>query len=298
MKTEKGQRSQSMMCIFIAAIIWGTIGIFVDRLSDFGLSSMEIVFLRTLTAAIALVLYVVFADRKSLRFHLRDVWIVIGTGVVSFVFFNFCYFTCIKLASLPVAAALMYSAPVFVVLLSAVLFREKITLQKGAAVLVTVSGCLVLSGIFSQQGGVSVAGMLIGLATGFLYGLYGIFGQLGIRRGYSSLTITTYTFIFAAAASAFFVNPVHVFQTAAHGEIILWAVAFGVFGTVLPYLIYMLGLRHTPASAAVIIATIEPVVAAVIGFGFFHAELTVSKLIGILLILSAVLLLNINFKNK
>ena len=67
MKTEKGQRSQSMMCIFIAAVIWGTIGIFVDRLSDFGLSSMEIVFLRTLTAAIALVLYVVFADRKSLR---------------------------------------------------------------------------------------------------------------------------------------------------------------------------------------------------------------------------------------
>lgn len=301
MTTEKNTKSKAAIAvteILVAAVLWGTIGIFVDKMSSFGLDSMQIVFLRAVTAALGLFLYVLAADRESLRIRLRDVWIFVGTGVVSFVFFNFCYFTCIQIASLPVAAALLYTAPVFVMLLSVLLFHEKMTAQKMTAMLATVCGCILLSGIFSQQKGISAAGLLLGIASGFLYGLYSIFGQIGIRRGYRSMTITVYTFLFAAVSSAVFTDVGATFVSVAGTEGMVWTVLLGVLTCIAPYLLYTAGLTRTEASSAAVIATMEPAVAAVIGFCYFRDEISVPKIAGIVLILSAVILLNLKRKHR
>lgn len=285
--------------ILIAGALWGTISIFIEKMTAFGLDSMQIVFFRAAVTAVVLLVYGFIADRESLKIKLKDLWIFIGTGIISFVFFNYCYFTSIKLSSVSVAAALLYTAPVFVVFFSAVLFREKLTAQKLIAALATVLGCLLLSGMSAQQGaGGNMSGILWGIASGFLYGLYSIFGEYGILRKYKSITITTYTFLFAALASCFMIDLPQTFSAVASTDGLMWVLLLGVLSCVVPYLMYTKGLSEVSPSTAAVAATIEPAVACLVGIFYFKEGVSAVKLLGIALILSAVVLLNLRIKQK
>ena len=82
---------------------------------------------------------------KSLRVNPKDLWCFFGTGIVSMVFFNYCYFRLISISSLSVAAVMLYTAPVFVMLLSAVLFRERITRRQGVAMALALVALVMLN---------------------------------------------------------------------------------------------------------------------------------------------------------
>ncbi len=143
-----------------------------------------------------------------MRVRLRDFWCFLGTGIGSIVFFNYCYFTAVRMMSLAAAAVLLYTAPAFVMLMSAVLFREKMTGRRVLSVLLTFAGCAFVTGFAGS--GISASGILVGLGAGFGYALYTIFGHYAIERGYDSLTITFYTFLVAAVTSLFMVRLPHV----------------------------------------------------------------------------------------
>ena len=93
--------------IIIAACLWGMIGMFVRGINVAGLSSMQIVALRAVGATVILFLYMVLLKRDKLRIKLGDIWIFLGTGIGSMVFFNFCYFGSFNRSSLAVAGALL-----------------------------------------------------------------------------------------------------------------------------------------------------------------------------------------------
>ena len=105
--------------ILTAGAMWGSMGLFVRVLGNIGCSSFEIVFLRSIVTAICLFLVLAVRDRSLFYVRLRDLWCFLGTGLLSIVFFNLCYFTTIRLTSLAVAAVLLYTAPAIVIVLSA-----------------------------------------------------------------------------------------------------------------------------------------------------------------------------------
>lgn len=191
-------KTKSCIFIIIAAALWGGIGVFFNMLSDVGFTQMQVVAIRVTAAAIALTLYILVKDRSLLRVKLRDCWCFVGTGIISLVFFNWCYFTAIELTSLAVAAVLMYTSPIFVMLFSALLFHERITGKKVVALLMTFLGCLFVAGVFgSSDYAFSLGGILIGIGAGVGYALYSIFGRFALEKGYPSVTISEYTFLFA-----------------------------------------------------------------------------------------------------
>ena len=97
--------------IAAAGVLWGLLGIFVRHLNARGLASMDLVFLRSLTATVVLFIGLLIFDRKKMRVRLRDFWCFLGTGIGSIVFFNYCYFTAVRMMSLAAAAVLLYTAP-------------------------------------------------------------------------------------------------------------------------------------------------------------------------------------------
>ena len=109
--------------ILIAGTLWGTIGIFVRTLSEMEFGSMELVALRSFVTLIAMGIYLLLFKRDRFRVRFKDLWCFAGTGILSILFFNFCYFTTINLTSLATASILLYTAPVIVMLLSLLLFR-------------------------------------------------------------------------------------------------------------------------------------------------------------------------------
>lgn len=279
--------------ILIAGILWGSMGLFVRTLNAQGLASMEIVGLRAAVTAASMLLFLLIYDRKLFAIRLKDLWCFLGTGICSIVFFNFCYFKAITMTSLSVAAILLYTAPAIVMVLSYVLFQEKMTRRKLVALAMTFAGCVLVTGILTETGAVSAGGILVGLGAGLGYALYSIFSRYALEKGYSSLTITFYTFLIAAIASCFLTDMGKVVQVAANGAgNLCFCLAFGVLCTVAPYLTYTLGLQYVENGKASIIASIEPVTATLLGAVLFHEKLTVSGVLGVVLVLAALVLCN------
>lgn len=283
--------NRGSLYVLLAAFLWGTAGIFVRTLSD-SISEMQVVLGRAVFTALILAAAILIKDRSLFKIKLKDLWIFLLDGIGSIVLFNYSYYTTMSLASLSVAAVLLYTAPFFVVIISLLLFGKKLNLQKCAALFVAFFGCCMVSGIFDSQHRISPKALLFGLLTGFGYALYTIFGDILIRRGYKTLTITFYVFLFAAVGSVPFVNLGEV-VSAMTPKSLLWVFMMAVFNTVLPYIFYTNGLKLIDSTAAPIIATLEPVVATVVGAGIFKEELTVYGIIGIALVLASVVVLNL-----
>lgn len=282
----------SYLYIISGAALWGLIGLFVKILAAQGFSSLQIVALRAVASALCISLVVLKAGTHFLRIRLRDAWMFIGTGILSLVFFNYCYFSCIQLSSMAVAALLLYTAPIFVMLLSLLLFKERFTALKGLALLCTFVGCAFVTGAFSSSLTLSVSGIIFGLGSGIGYALYSIFGKYAVRR-YSSLTITAYTFYFSVLGSV----PLAGFNAATLAKIdtttILGSLGLGTVCAVIPYLLYTKGLSKVEAGQASILATIEPFVAAAVGTLCFNEHMTLSKAIGMALIFCSIIILNL-----
>ena len=127
--------------VILAGCLWGTMGIFVRYLNAIGLEAMEIVEARAALTAAAMFAALVLFRRDLLRVNIRDLWVFAGGGIVSVILFNFCYFQTIQRASLSTAAILLYTSPVFVLLLSVPLFGEKLTKKKILCLMMAITGC-------------------------------------------------------------------------------------------------------------------------------------------------------------
>ncbi len=284
-------KNWAVLFILIAGILWGCIGIFVRPLNEAGLNSMDIVFTRAFGACIFFFVFLFFYNKKLLKIKLRHIWCFFGTGICSIVFFNFCYFKAMTITSLSVAAVLLYTAPVMVIFMSKFLFKEAMSWQKILALLLTFAGCVLVTGLVGETKTISGFGILIGLGAGFGYALYSIFSRYALERGYSSLTITFYTFLFAAVGAIPLANVEQVcYIVTKDAATLFFSFAFSLFSTVIPYLTYTIGLKYVENGKAAILASIEPVVATILGVIFFEEPLTISGSIGILLVWAGVIL--------
>ncbi|MBQ6336063.1 MAG: EamA family transporter [Ruminococcus sp.] len=286
--------------VLLAGILWGCIGIFVRHYTALGLEPMQTVVIRIVIAAVLFSLFVLIYDRKLFKIKLKDLWIFLGSGIISVGVFTYCYFTSMKLSSLSVAAVLLYTAPAFVMLFSLIFFKEKLTVPKVISLLLAVLGCAMTTGVIGGQLNVTLAGFLFGLGSGICYALYSIFSRFALNRGYQPFTITLYTFIFAAIASVAVtdVRPVWRIVTADWGSA-GYAVLFALVSCVLPYTLYTLGLKYIASSTASIIATVEPVVATVVGAVIFSEPLAVPfGYLGVALVFLSVVLINIKLPSK
>lgn len=277
--------------VISAAILWGCMGILVRTMNGGGLSSAEVVTVRAIITSVIMVLGMFLFNRKELRIRPKDIWCFVGTGILSVVFFNICYFTCMNYCSLSTAAILLYTAPAFVMVMSFFLFKEAFTKKKVLALVCSFAGCVLVSGGFGSSS-IGLMGLLTGLGAGFGYALYSIFGRYALQRGYSSFTITTYTFLFAAVGCLPITGMGHITECfLAQPSMILQAVVWTFLTTVAAYLLYTKGLAGMEAGKASVLATVEPVMASVVGVVLFKEEFTWMALAGIGLVLVSSILM-------
>ena len=271
---------------------WGFLGFFTRHLAEYGIGSNSAIIVRCGIAAVCFGILILCTDRKQFRVRVRDLWCFIGTGLFSLLFFTFCYFHAISMMSLSVAAILLYTAPTFVMLLSAVLFHEKITRIRIIAVICAFAGCCFVSGI-GTGAVLTRTGFLYGLGAGFGYALYTIFSRYALRLGYSSSTINFYSCILAAAGAVLIWRPEALLHAmTASTAAFFWCLATGVVSCFIPYMLYTYGLTGLENSRASILASIEPVIATLAGVLIYHERMTPSVLAGVILVLSAVVLIN------
>ncbi|MCM3441159.1 DMT family transporter [Metabacillus halosaccharovorans] len=274
--------------ILSGAALWGMIGLFVTFLYEAGFSPTQVVAIRAISASIFLLFFVFWKKREAIKIKLSDSKYFVGTGVISIVFFNWCMFEAIKETSISVSSVLLYTAPAFVMIFSRFFFKELFTIRKILALIITFIGCILVIGLFQNTNeSVTIYGFLVGLGSGFFYALYSIFGKFALIK-YSSVTVTTYTFVFAAIAITPFSGLWHVGTIFTNLEVWLSIIGLGLFSTLLAFLLYTKGLESVESGRASILATVEPVVATLIGFLVFQEKLSVWQYVGIIAVIMAV----------
>lgn len=274
--------------VFAAGSLWGIISLFLKPMLNLGFSQIQTVTLRCLVAAAVLGVYMLIKDKSLFRFKLRDIWCFLGTGLVSLMFFSICYFYSMTYNGVCVAVILLYTSPVFVMLLSLPLFKEKITYKKLIAVVLTVAGCVFVSGAAGGQS-IGFLGIVLGICSGLGYALYSIFSRYALQRNYNSMTISFYTFLFCGLGCLPFASPVSM-ALSLSPKAVLYSLGLGVVCCVMPYILYTKGLEYVDNTRASVIVAVEPVVASLIGVFVYNESVTAVKLLGVALVLSAVVI--------
>ena len=291
-QTVEQKKSPAGACLSIlaGAALWGIIGIWNRNLMAAGLSPTSIVVVRNFGGMVLLAVIFALRDRRVFQVRREHLKYFFGTGVLSVVLFTCCYFTCQQLCSLAVASILLYTAPSIVVILSAILWREPITRRKLLALALTLVGCALVCGVFAGDLTVTLPGILLGLGAGFFYALYSVFGRYALAH-YDSMTVTVWTFLFAGPASLVLLRPREMAAAFARPASWLLAVGLVVLSTVLPYLLYTRGLSQVEAGRASIMASLEPVVAALTGVAVFGEPMGLTTAGGIVCVLAGVYIL-------
>ncbi|QED48380.1 DMT family transporter [Cytobacillus dafuensis] len=286
------------LMIAAGASLWGIIAFFVKGLADYGFTSMEIVAIRVIYAAIFLLFIGIIHYRKQMiLYRFTDIRFFIGTGIFSVVFFNFCYFTTISQMNISIAVILLYTAPAFVTILSFIFLKESLNMNKLIAVIGTIIGCILIAGVSAGDSNLTFIGVITGLGSGLGYALYTIFSKFALKK-YQPFTITLYTFIVAAI----FLLPItQLWQKVdllLNSNVLLYSIGLGFIPTVLAYFIYTWGLQKTEGSKAAVIATVEPVVATLLGVMLYGEKLGLIQIAGAILILCSVIIVNVSFQKK
>lgn len=276
--------------ILAAAALWGVIGLWNRSLMAGGFTPTDIVVVRNFGGMALLVLVFALWDRSVFRVRREHLKYFFGTGVVSVLLFTVCYFSCQRICSLAVASILLYTAPSFVVVLSAVLWHEPVTKRKLLALALTLLGCALVCGLFAGGLTVTAPGILLGLGAGFFYALYSVFGRYALAQ-YGPMTVTVWTFLFAGPASLLMLRPGRM--AAALSSPRQWLLSLGlvVFSTAAPYILYTRGLARVESGKASIMASLEPVAATLVGALAFGEALSPVTLAGILCVLAGVYIL-------
>lgn len=284
--------------ILAAGCFWGVIGLFTRSLGNFGVDSGGILIIRSGGCALLFTLWALLQNPGLMKIKWKDAWLFLFFGLGSTLFFTYCYYRSIELGSLSAACTLMYSAPVFVMVISLFVFREKFTRRKLAALVCAVIGCCLVSGVLEGDSKLSVAGVIYGLLAGIGYACYSVCIKALSNRGYETVTINAWGWILCTLGGIAIWGIAPAAPMFQSGTAFVLSVGIIVISGFLPALLYSYGLRGEEAGKGAVMASVEPVVASVMGFFVFHETPTALSLLGIVLVLGAVVILNTGGKTE
>lgn len=228
------------------------------------------------------------ATRKvwSLRVARRDLVFLLPLGLVGIGAFYLLYFYTVRESTVGTAAILLYSAPAFVVVLAWLFLREPLNAAKIFALLLTIGGIFLVAGAYDPANlEVSPKILLTGLLSGLTYGLYAIFGR-PLAGHLSPAVILSYALAFGSVLLISAALPTLDTLVGLPAGSYLLLLMLSVVHTALAFALYTFGIRHLGAGRAAIVATIEPVVAGILGATLLNEALAALKVLGALLVIA------------
>ena len=271
--------------IALAALLWGTLGPAARFALGAGVEPLELSFWRALLGGALFAAHAV--TRRRARIARADLPAVLAFALLGVALFYLSYFRAVRSGGAALAAILLYTAPAWVALASALWLGERMTARTLAALALTLGGvALVATG--SGTGGdaalrMGPAALTWGLVAGLAYAAYYLFGKRYFTR-YETPTVLGVALPVGALA---LLPAVHF----APKDATTWAsIAFiAVVPTYLAYFVYGLGLRRVAATRAATVATLEPLVAAGLAYALWGEALGMRGYAGGLLVLIGVL---------
>ncbi len=248
---------------------------------------------RALSAFVLLALYLAATDREALKVRAKDLAFLGVFGVVALAGVHFTYFKTISLTNVATAILLEYLAPVIVLLVGVVFMGHRFTWALPAGVTLSVLGCALVVGAIGGQGLiVSPEGIAWGLASACFFAFYSLMGGVAVVR-FSPYTTLVYGLGFAALFWLAWLGPAPVLALFSDPGTAIAVLTMAVLSTIIPFAAFLAALQSIPATNATVTSTIEPVIAGVGAYILFSESLSLTQLLGGVLVILAIIVVQL-----
>jgi len=264
--------------IITAAVLWGTAGILVRLIS--GMTALNIIFYRVALAfMIFMIFFIISGNLNKLRLKDKKPYLVLFSVLQVITMLTF--FESIMNASVPVAVLLLYTAPMYVTILSPVLLKERSTGKGWLALCISMAGVILIVEPGNIESSLKLTGIIAGLLSGISYA-FQIMTSKYISKSYSGYSQAFWSLMIAMlllfpAAS----TPMDVVL----GNI-TYLIMLSIFPTILAISLYFNGLFKVRAASASILGLIEPVSAVILSLIILQDSISIPVMMGGVLILA------------
>ena len=289
------EQNKGYIMVLIAGMLWGTIGFFATLLSQLGMEAGPVAFFRVLSATIVLAIILLVKGKGTSLFAIskKGLFSCMLVGFISQALYNVCYMHAIEQGGMATAAVFLYTSPIYVAILSRILFKEPLTSNKIMAIVINIIGCIitVTGGDFSTMK-VSLFGLVMGILAGFTYALLPILSRTGADKE-DPYTAAFYGQAFGALLLFFLIRPYNGVGAEFNVQMLLVLIGFGIVPSAMGYIVYYTGIsKVTETSRIPVLASVETVVAAIVGLIAFGQNLSLMKILGIILVLLSIAVMN------
>ena len=281
----------------LAGLMFGSGGVFVRTLTQNGIDSSTLLFLRFSIAIIPLLLAIIFTDKKLFKIQLKDIPLILACAMC-IVGLNLCYNESMNTISLSLAAVLLSLAPIYVLIFAYIIFREKITSKKIICIIFAIFGCLLMTGVLeSDISNIPIHGILYGIGAGLFWAVYLMASKKSIEQGNHTFTILLYAIIFISIALIPFThfNQISGFISINPTLTIIFLIVHSTFSFALPYILSTVSLNYLDSgTSSIFMSGSEPLAALIFGLLIYSEIPTVMMLCGFVLTLIAMTILSKN----
>jgi drug/metabolite transporter (DMT)-like permease len=266
------------------------------------LSALRLSEVRASGSAVILLLAVALLRPASLRTSRREVAFLVVFGICGLALVQLFYFVALSRLNIGIALVIEYIAPVLVALYARFFVHEPVRRRLWAAIALSLAGLSLVVDLWSGVT-LSTTGVLACLAAAVAYALYIVMADRSLRGGRDAASLLAYGFLFASIFWAL-VQPWWSFPTEnadASASLLgrldefsapVWLLLgyVVVLGTVVPFVLIVTALHHISPTRTIIVAMLEPVLAAAVAFAWLGEELTGQQIAGSLLVLGGIVL--------
>lgn len=273
--------------VLLAGFGFGFLGIFGRYAFQSGLSVGELLTFRFALASLLLATGLLIFKRELLKISVKQMTVSAGLGVFGYAVFSTLYFKSIQGISVPLAALLLFTFPIFVNIGAYFFLKEKMSRLQVLSLLIACLGLgILLWGPLVVNSPTAVVYALVAAITYSVYVL--VSGRL--QQNVAPLSSSLYVMTFSALALYLFHQPNLSRITELTTQQILIIAGIAIVSTIAPLTLFLAGLQRLSSSKASIVVMIEPVVAAVAAYFFLGEQLSTWQMIGALMVLFALVL--------
>ncbi len=283
--------TKGFLFIITATVLWAFAGPLAKYLFSLGISPTDLVQARVTYSCMILIAVFGLFHREGLKIDTADIGYFALLGIGGFALVQYTYFYAISKLDIGIAICLQYTAPAMIVIYSALFLKEKIALRTILAILLALIGCFLVIGAYDADWtNLNWAGIVVALLSAVVFAFYTIYGEKGLKK-YPAWTVFFYVVLFATL----FWNIIHPpFVLVGQGwswEVWTGILGVAIFGTLIPFALFFLALKHLDPIRLTVTSTLEPIFATIVAFVALGEALSFWQICGGSFIITSVILM-------
>ena len=297
MQTKQNKISKKIYLILpiISGILYGSSGIFVRTLTQNGIDATTLLFLRFSIAIPVMVIAILATDKKHLKIKLSDIKLLIITAM-GIIGLNVLYNIAMNNISLSIAAVLLSSDPVFVLIIAYLIFKEKITKSKVLSIILVIIGCILTTGLIEgNASNITGIGIIGGIGAAIFWAIYMMGSKKALENGLHTYTILLYSILINTIILIPFTsfNQITTFVNADILGNTIFLILHSTLSFAIPYILLTVSIKYMDSgSASIFTSGAEPLAALIFGMLFYSEIPTILMFSGIILTIIALAILS------